>query len=410
MSIFSLISDLWKNLSSQKLRTFLTLFGIMWGTATLIILLAFGMGFRDQMMLNMRGMGEEIVIMFPSQTTKPFEGYGIGRQISFRENDAWMLEQQVSGIKKVSPEYRRSATLRYGNQYNSPSVTGVYSNYGELRNVFPQEGGRWFNDRDISERRRVIFIGDELKRVLFGDKEAVGERILVNGIPFNVIGVMQPKVQNSTYGGGRDEDRAFIPATTFSTMFNTKQVSNIIYQTSSVFSNDLIEDQVYERMGNLYKFDPEDRSAISIWDTAEFLSFIYYFALGFNIFLGIIGFFTLAVGGIGVANIMFVVVQERMKEIGIRRSVGARRKHIITQFFSETLAIVAIGAAIGYAIAWVIVQALQNIPIGEYVGTPEFTPMIGLVAFVVLTMVGIAAGLMPAIRASKLNIVDCLRA
>lgn len=410
MSLFSLIAELWKNLSSQKLRTFLTLFGIMWGTATLILLLAFGFGFRDQVMLNMRGMGEEITILFPSQTTKSYEGYGSGRHLTFREDDAWMLGNQVSGLKDVSPEFRRNATLRYGGQRNSPSVGGVHTNYGELRNIHPQEGGRWFNERDMSEKRRVIFIGDELKEVLFDDKDAVGERVMVEGVPFTVIGVMEPKVQNSSYGGGQDKDRAFIPATTYATMFNTNQVANIIYLPDRNLDHDAIQDQVYAAMGSTHMFDPEDRDAISLWDTGEFFSFMHYFFLGFNIFMGVIGFFTLAVGGIGVANIMFVVVQERMKEIGIRRSVGAKRGHIIAQFFTETLGIVAIGAAMGFLISWLLIQALQNLPIQEFTGTPEFSSLIGLIAFAVLGLVGLAAGLMPAIRASKLNIVDCLRA
>ena len=361
-------------------------------------------------MLQMRGMGDEFSIMFGSQTTKPYEGYGIGRQISFRERDVDLLKNQVPGITEVTPEYRRSATLRYKNQRNNPSVTGVEPKYGGLRNIFPQEGGRWFNERDITERRRVIFLGDELKDILFDEQEAIGERVQVNGIPFTVIGVMQPKTQNSTYGGGRDEERAFIPSTTFSTMFNTDQLANIIYTSSSAMESEAIENAVYQVMGSNYRFDPEDRSAIGIWNTAEFFEFMYFFFLGFNIFLGIIGFFTLGVGGIGVANIMFVVVQERMKEIGIRRSVGAKRRHIITQFFSETLAIVAIGAALGFMIAWAIIQLLQTIPITEYVGTPEFSPIVGLIAFSVLGVVGLAAGLLPAIRASKLNIVESLRA
>lgn len=410
MSLFNLLADLWKNISTQKLRTFLTLFGIMWGTATLIILLAFGMGFRDQTMLNMRGMGDEFTIMFPSQTTKAFEGYGIGRQIHFHKRDVDMLENQVPGISEITPEFRRNASLRYENQRNSPSVTGVEVNYGDLRHIYPQEGGRWFNQRDIIDRRRVIVLGDGVKEILFDEEEAVGKRVQVNGVPFTVVGVMQPKVQNSNYGGGRDSERVFIPASTFATMFNTDRLSNIIFTTSSAYNNEAVQDQVYATMGRAHQFDPDDHSAIGMWDTAEFFGFMHYFFLGFNIFMGIIGFFTLGVGGIGVANIMFVVVQERMKEIGIRRSVGAKRRHIITQFFSETLAIVAIGAIMGYTIAWLIIQALQNIPIKEFVGTPEFSPEVGLIAFAVLGLVGLAAGLMPAVRASKLKIVDCLRA
>lgn len=136
---------------------------------------------------------------------------------------------------------------------------------------------------------------------------------------------------------------------------------------------------------------------------------MYYFFVGFNVFLGIIGFFTLAVGGIGVANIMFVIVQERMKEIGIRRSVGAKRRTIMIQFFSETFMIVGLGAMLGYGIGWGIVELMQNIPIREFVGAPVFSPIVGMVALCVLTLIGLVAGFLPAVRASRFDIVECLR-
>ncbi|MEX2362889.1 MAG: FtsX-like permease family protein, partial [Balneolaceae bacterium] len=184
---------------------------------------------------------------------------------------------------------------------------------------------------------------------------------------------------------------------------------NILYTPKNPEMAQAIQDQVYEVMGRKHRFDPADRDAIGIWDTNEFWSFINIMFLGINGFLGLIGFFTLAVGGIGVANIMFVVVQERMKEIGIRRSVGARRHHIMGQFFLETFVIVGIGAAAGYAIGWILVEAMQNIPIKDFVGTPYFSPEVGLIAFAVLGFVGFAAGLLPAWRASRLDVVDCLR-
>ena len=192
-------------------------------------------------------------------------------------------------------------------------------------------------------------------------------------------------------------------------MMGTDQINNILYTPVNPDLSLSIQDQVYEVMGRKHRFDPEDKDAIGLWDTNEFWSFINVMFLGINGFLGLIGFFTLAVGGIGVANIMFVVVQERMKEIGIRRSVGARRHHIMGQFFTETFMIIGMGAAAGYGIGWLLVQATQNLPIKEFVGAPYFSPTVGLIAFVVLSIVGFAAGLLPAWRASRLDIVECLR-
>lgn len=408
MFLPNLIAELFQNLNQQRLRSFLTIFGIMWGTATLILLLAFGMGFRDQTVLNMRGMGDQLAIMFGGQTTKPFEGYGIGRSIRYREADAKVLEDQISDIDVATPEYMQNLEISYGEKRRNSSLGGVFPIYRELRNTFEQQGGRWLNDHDIEQRRRVIFLGNRLAENLFGDKDPIGHKVNIRNTPFTVIGVMQEKVQNSSYNQ-QDRDRAFIPASTFSAMMGTDRINNILYTPVDPEMSESIQEQVYEVMGRRHRFDPADKDAIGIWDTNEFWSFINIMFLGINGFLGLIGFFTLAVGGIGVANIMFVVVQERMKEIGIRRSVGARRHHIMGQFFLETFIIVGIGAAAGYGIGWLLVEAMQNIPIKDFVGTPYFSSGVGLIAFAVLGFVGFAAGLLPAWRASRLDVVDCLR-
>jgi putative ABC transport system permease protein len=408
MTLINHITELFRNLNQQRLRSFLTIFGILWGTATLILLLAFGMGFRDQTVLNMRGMGDQLAIMFPGNTTKAFEGYGIGRPIRYREADAQLLEDQIADIEVATPEYMRSLQISNGDRRRSSSVGGVYPVYQDIRNTFEKPGGRWLNERDLEERRRVIFLGNRLATNLFGEEDPLGRQVLVRGTPFTVIGVLQEKIQNSSYSQ-QDQDRAFIPATTFSAMMGTDMINNILYVPRDPALAPAIKDQVYEVMARKHRFDPADTDAIGIWDTNEFWSFINIMFLGINGFLALIGFFTLAVGGIGVANIMFVVVQERMKEIGVRRAAGARRHHIMGQFFIETFMIIGIGAAAGYGTGWLLVQATQNLPIKEFVGTPHFSPEVGLIAFAVLAFVGFAAGLLPAWRASRLDIVECLR-
>mgnify|MGYP000754051349 CR=1 FL=1 len=408
MTLLNHITELFRNLNQQRLRSFLTIFGIMWGTATLILLLAFGMGFRDQTVLNMRGMGDQLAIMFPGQTTKTFEGYGIGRPIRYREADAELLQNQIADIDVATPEYMSGIEISKGEKRRNSQVGGVYPVYQDLRNMFEEPGGRWINENDINERRRVIFLGNRLAENLFGDADPVGEQVFVRNTPFTVIGVLQDKIQNNSYSQ-RDMDRSFIPATTFSAMMGTDLINNILYVPTDPAIAKQVQDQVYEVMGRKHRFDPSDRDALGIWDTNEFWEFINVMFLGINGFLGLIGFFTLAVGGIGVANIMFVVVQERMKEIGIRRSVGAKRHHIMGQFFVETFMIIGMGAAAGYGIGWLLVQATQNIPIKEFVGAPYFSPEVGLIAFAVLGFVGFAAGLLPAWRASRLDIVECLR-
>jgi putative ABC transport system permease protein len=380
----------------------------MWGTATLILLLAFGFGFRDQTVYNMRGMGDQIAIMFPGQTTKAYEGYGIGRPIRFTESDVDLMLNRIPEIMIATPEYIQGMQLTNGDKRRSSNIGGVLTEYSNMRNIFPQDGGRWLNQADISDQRRVIFLGDQLAVNLFGEEDPVGKQVFVRQTPFTVIGVMQEKTQNSSYSQ-RDEDRAFIPATTFSAMTGTKYLNNIIYTPANPTQAEFVQDRVYEVLGSKHRFDATDRDAIGLWDTNEFWEFIDILFYSINAFLGLIGFFTLAVGGIGVANIMFVVVQERMKEIGIRRSVGAKRYTIMAQFFLETFLIVGVGAAAGFLVGYGLVQATQNLPIQEFVGTPFFAPEVGMIAFIVLGITGFSAGLLPAWRAANLSIIDCLR-
>lgn len=404
------VSEFINDLRGQKLRTFLTVFGIVWGTVAIIVLLAFGMGFKRQLAVNMHGIGESIAIMFPGRTTKAFEGFNSGRSIQFTEDDVALLAKQVVSIRAISAEYSaHGIPVRVGENIINTLVAGVYPVYADMRNIIPEPGGRFINELDVKERKRVALIGDQTKLLLFGEGQAIGKIIYVGSVPFTVIGVMQKKTQNSSYNR-RDADRVFIPSATFASVYGTPYINNIIYQPRDPTRSEETSSEVRTVLGKRYKFDPEDKNAVWIWDTTTFDKFLFYFFLGFNIFMGMIGSFTLGVGGVGVANIMFIVVQERMKEIGIKRAVGATKANIMFQFFMETFFIIAIGSGIGFLIAVGITQALQFIPIKEFVGTPEISIEVALATMVVLSMIGLAAGLLPARRAANLNVVDCLRA
>jgi len=407
----TILSEFLRDLKAQKLRAFLTTFGIVWGTVAIVVLLAFGMGFKRQLAVNMHGIGERIAIMFPGSTTKAFEGFGVGRPISLTEDDARMLATEVRGIDRISPEYSHNDyPIRLGENITNTAIAGIYPIYGEMRNIIPEIGGRFINDPDMEQRRRVIVLGDGVKEQLFGGGgTAIGKLVYVGRVPFTVIGVMMKKTQNSSYNR-RDQDRVFIPATTFSSVFGVTHVQNIIFTAVEPAKSEAVNDQVRQVLGKRYKFDPTDKDAVWIWDTNEFDKFIFYFFLAFNIFMGLIGSFTLAVGGIGVANIMYIVVQERVKEIGIKRAVGARRSNIMFQFFMQTFFIIALGSSLGFLIAFGITQALQFIPIKEFIGTPEISWTVSIATAIVLAVIGLAAGLLPARKAAGLDIVECLRA
>lgn len=405
----SFFSEFFADLHAQKMRTFLTMFGIVWGTVTIIVLISFGLGFKKQAMINMHGMGENISVLFPNRTTKPYQGLGIGRGIRLTEEAAAVIAAKVRELETITPEYiSMGIPVRFGNNITNPGITGVYPVYEDLRHVIPVEGGRFIDTVDVIERKRVVMLGDRVKSFLFGDKEALGRTVFIGETPFTVIGVMQAKGQNSSYYT-RDQDRIFIPAPTYTAIFGSPYITDLVYKANDPSKTAEVEQGVREALGEKYGFDPEDKDAVFIWNTADFDRILQYITIGFTVFLGIIGSFTLGVAGLGVANIMFIVVRERTNEIGVKRAVGARRSTILLQFFAETFMIVGLGAAIGFIIGWGIVSAMQLIPVKEYVGTPEISLPVVISTMSILAAIGLSAGMLPARRAASLDVVECLR-
>ncbi|KAA3618691.1 MAG: ABC transporter permease [Calditrichaeota bacterium] len=403
---------LFSDLRAQKLRTLLTIFGIMWGTMSVILLLAFGTGVEKQNIKNMAGIGDGVVILWGGKTGMPFNGFNKGRDIRLKYEDAQLLRREIPEIGLISPEYSTyNARVRGPENVDQTNITGIIPEYEDIRNIFVQAGGRFITDHDMQNNVRAAVIGDKICKFLFGSTEnIVGETVEINKIPFVIVGITQKKVQNSNYNT-RDENRVFIPATTFNAIFGHKYVANIVYKPVSPLFSESIESRVYETLGKKYIFNPADEDALWIWDTAEFQQIFVAFMLGFKIFLGIIGSFTLTVGGVGVANIMYVVVRERTKEIGIKRAVGARRRNILFQFIFETFIIVTIGAVIGFAMAAGLVEILQMLPeeMVEAVGTPQLSTSVAIISIILLGLVALFAGYFPARRASVIDPVDALR-
>ncbi len=404
------VREIFYYLRQYKSRTLMTMFGIVWGTVTIVVLLAFGVGVKGSMSKSMHGIGEGIVIMFPGRTSIPYKGFARDRYIHFSEEDAFLLKREIRGIASVSPEYSTwEIPVRVGSRMNKPNITGIIPEYGPMRNIWPQPGGRWIDDLDIKDRKRVVFLGNDLKDILFGKSEnVIGKYVYIGETPFLVIGVLKKKTQNSSYNS-RDKDRAFIPASTFASMFGHKYINDIIYKHKDPRMAKLTNQRVYEVLGKKYRFDPKDKQALYIWDTSELDKFVFYFSLGFNLFLGLIGILTLTVGGIGLANIMYVVVKERTREIGIRRSVGAKKRHIMNQFILETFIIVGLSAAIGFVVAVVTIKIVSLFPIEEYVGYPVLSLPVAIVSISILGIIGFLAGYFPSRKAAGMEIVECMR-
>ena len=410
-SVVRALRELWSDVRAQKLRTAMTILGIAWGTVAVVVLLAFGTGLETHVIKRFHGLGDRIVILFGGETTKPFAGFGNGRDIRLRVEDASLLASQIPEIVLISPEYSwRGAPVRQGRSITNPNITGVWPSYTYLRNVIPDVGGRFINQDDVDQRRRVVVLGDAIRDLLFENEpgNVVGRQVMIGETPFTVIGVMRPKQQSSSYNS-RDRDRVFLPSSTHAAMFGQRFVNNIIYRTTGGEATQRAERAVYETLGRKYRFDPTDDDAIGVWDTAEFEKMFSYLFLGFDVFFLIVGSFTLTVGGIGVANIMYIVVKERTKEIGIKRSMGARKTDILRQFFFESTAIVMIGALVGFGISVGIVKAMGYLPIREFVGAPIISPQVAWITMGWLMFVALLAGFFPARRAAALDPVECLR-
>jgi putative ABC transport system permease protein len=409
MRLSDALHQLWADLRAQRLRTILTILGITWGTVAVVVLLAFSVGLERHTIKRFHGLGDRIVVLFGGRTTKPYAGFREGRTIRLREADVDILAREIPDIVMISPEYsHRNTPIRRGRSAMNPNITGIYPVYGEMRNVIPAMGGRFINRLDLEERRRVAFLGDEVARILFGDEAPVGEEVMIGDVPFTVIGVLQPKIQNSSYNS-RDEDRVFIPASTHQAIFGDRYVANVVYRTSGATVTKTVEQRIYQLLGRKYRFDPADEDALQVWDTAEWEKMFGYLFFGFKMFFAIVGSFTLSVGGIGVANIMYIVVRERTPEIGIKRSVGARRGNILWQFLTESVLLVAIGAVLGVVISLGIVKLLGFIPMQEYVGAPTISLQVAVVTMVLLAFVAMLAGFFPARKAASLDPVECLR-
>jgi putative ABC transport system permease protein len=402
------LRQLFRDVRAQKLRTSLTIFGIVWGTVAVTLLLAFGQGLHKQMIKNSAGIGDRIAIAWPSLTSMPFEGLGRGRRIRIREENVEAVRRETPGIVAISSEYSDTLKLHYGMKTVAIDCSGVDSSFGAMRNLIPQAGGRFINPIDVAEQRRVLFLGDKIARDIFGKTPAVGKTVLYGGSPFLVIGVLQEKVQNSSYNS-RDEGRAYMPGSTFRALTGTKYVQNIIYQPVSPAQSKAVTEAVRATLARALRFDPTDKEALSVWDTAEQFKFLDVFFLSFRLFLGIVGCFTLIVGGIGVSNIMNVVVEERMKEIGIKMALGARQRWILRQFLLETVLITGMGGALGFLIAFGICAVVPALGATEFVGDPEISFSVAALTAVVLGLTGLLAGYFPARDASRLDPVIAMK-
>jgi putative ABC transport system permease protein len=375
--------------------------------------LAFGRGLGTSLLEGMLGAGNQVIIVYGGQTSMNYEGLGIGRRISFTEEDVDLLQTAVPGIQYSSPQYGRwGAQLKTDDVTTNTYMEGVNPDFEIMRTMYPAAGGRFINEKDVDEKRRVLFLGDEIAVRLFGEEDPVGQQVLLDNSPFTVIGVMAPKMQTSM-NNGPDADRAIIPYTTFRNMYGNRNIGSMLIRPADPSLQEDIKARITNIMSNKYNFDPDDEQAMPMRDFIEQEEINQKVATGLEMFLFTVGFFTLMIAGVGVANIMFVVVKERTREIGIKLAVGARKVHIISQFIFESLFISFLGGGLGILISVAIVFGVRAMNLeggaGDFLGNPEISQLAVIVTVGVLGLIGLVAGIFPAIKAARVDPVESLR-
>jgi len=409
-----LFRDTIQTLWAHKLRTFLTMFGMAWGIVSIVLMTAAGEGLAVGQAKVSEGFSKDLMIVFAGRTSLQAGGLRAGRKIRWNAADLGEIRARTPNCRNVLPELGQD-NVRIRSAYNDAGllVTGSEPEFARIRSIEVARG-RFYTDEDNRERRRVAFLGSEADKQLFPGKDAVGQTLYIQGIPFTVIGVMKKKEQDSSYDG-QDVSKIYIPFTVEAQDFPNKPpdppgtLDRLLVEPNSYEHHEVCKGEVRKALGAIYDFDPTDKEAAGIWDTVENAKAFRQMTDGMKYFLGAVGVVTLFLGGLGVMNVMLVSVRERTREIGVRKAVGATAETIMRQFFAESVMVAALSGAIGFFVAFGFCGLVNLLPMPPFFAGLLWTWTSALLSFALLSLIAVLSAMYPARRAAIIDPIEALR-